>query len=77
MNQAPVAPGDRNPFTTADLSEAREHLDWMGGWLLDVGDRYYTVTDDEHIVRDLRGDAFVRRCEALKMWDETLLPAHL
>lgn len=59
--------------TFADLSSARAALE-NGGWLLDLGPAHaaeYLVTDDEGVVRDLRGQDFVDSCQHLQCWDET------
>ena len=61
--------------TFDDLEKARAEQDEYGGWLLDIGYGDYLVTEDEGIVHDLRGPAYVARSEALQCWDETLLPA--
>jgi hypothetical protein len=57
----------------ADLDAAREaHAD-AGGWLLDLGNCLYGVTDNEKRVQDLRGKPWLERCEHLQEWDETRL----
>lgn len=62
-------------FTTQDLTEARAVLADLGGWLLDFGDSVYAVTEDEEIVRDLRGNDFLARCRLAACWDETQVEA--
>lgn len=58
-------------LNTRDLDAARATLDDVGGWLLDLGEGNYLVTDDEGTVRDIRGQDFIDRCEAAQQWDET------
>lgn len=58
-------------MNTTDLDVARATLDVIGGWLLDMGDGHYLVTDDEGLVIDLRGEAFVAECTRRQVWDET------
>jgi hypothetical protein len=57
--------------TYRHLDAARAALDDLGGWLLDLGDGVYMVTDDEGTVKDMRGAGYVARCERLQCWDET------
>ena len=59
---------------TTCLPLARALLETEGGWLLDLGDGHYLVTDDRGTVRALRDEAFAVQCESLQQWDETLLP---
>jgi|SRR5882672_7342286 len=61
--------------TITDLALARATLDDFGGWLLNMGDGRYLRTDDEALVRRLRGDKFIAQCEAAQCWDETLRTA--
>jgi hypothetical protein len=58
-------------YTYSDLIQARVRLENDGGWLLQTGDNAYTVTDDQGIVVDMRGRAFVIACEETQVWDET------
>lgn len=58
-------------FNTTNLIEARAVLADTGGWLLDMGDGHYLVTDDPGIVKDMRGPDFIPTCEARQAWDET------
>lgn len=60
--------------TFRNLDDAQDEHEAGGGWLLDLGGQTYMVTDDEAIVRDLRGADFIDRCEQLQCWDETELP---
>lgn len=59
--------------TYRDLDEARAALERDGGWLLDMGDDRYLVTDDEGLVRDLRQDMGEDYLDVLAAagWDET------
>jgi len=59
------------PDCMTDLALARAMLNDLGGWLLNMGDGRYLRTDDEALVRKLRGDAFIEQCEATECWDET------
>ena len=60
-----------DPLNTRDLAEARAMLDQNGGWLLDLGEGHYLVTEDDGIVLDLRGSEFVAECKRQQIWDET------
>tara|TARA_B100000963_G_scaffold327190_1_gene314764 strand:+ start:106 stop:333 length:228 start_codon:yes stop_codon:yes gene_type:complete len=58
--------------------EARASHHEFGGWLLHTGHKscddfndHFTVTDDEGLVKDLRGEDFLYHCEACGEWDET------
>lgn len=57
--------------TYTDLAAARAALAENGGWLLDLGDGAYLVTDDPGTVHDMRGAKYMADCEAAKRWDET------
>lgn len=70
MLEAALAAEDRPQYMT-DLTRTRATLDDLGGWLLNMGDGRYLRTDDEALVRKLRGDAFIERCETSQCWDET------
>ena len=59
-------------INTSDLTEARAVHGDLGGWLLDIGDGQYLVTDDEGTVRDLRGIDYLATCESQQRWDETV-----
>jgi hypothetical protein len=37
----------------------------------------YGTTDNERVVRRLRGGAWVRRCDDLQCWDEVAIAAHV
>jgi hypothetical protein len=56
-----------------DYKDARKSHAESGGWLLDLGGGTYGVTDDEGTVADMRGQAFVARCQSVEVWDETLI----
>ncbi len=62
-------------ITVTDLKEARELHGDLGGWLRDLGDGRYFVTDDEPTVERLRGAAWVAETEDMEQWDETLMKA--
>jgi len=60
------------------LKYARRLLRDHGGWLISAGPveaPLYIVTDDEHVVVDMRGPDYVAFCEERRCWDETRLPA--
>jgi len=59
------------PLTYTDLAAARAALRDAGGWLLDLGDGVYMVTQDEGTVTDMRGHEYVTRCNSLQVWDES------
>ena len=54
-----------------NYNDALSHHAENGGWLLQTGDHHFTVTDDEGLVKDLRGEDFVHHCESCGSWDET------
>jgi hypothetical protein len=58
-------------ITTRNIDDARDSLELWGGWLLDLGDGFYRVTKDESVVLNLRGEDFLKQCEAEQEWDET------
>jgi hypothetical protein len=57
-----------------DYAEARRHHVEIGGYLIRC-DRHFLTTTDARIVGRHRGGAWVRRCEALGIWDEVELEA--
>ena len=68
--------------TFDDIGTARAAHEISGGWLLDLGDGVYQVTDDAGTVCDLRehGEDYLRACEILNHWDETIpceIPGHI
>ena len=56
-----------------DTGAARAAHETSGGWLLNLGDGVYQVTDDAGLVYDMRehGEDYLRACEILEHWDET------
>ena len=59
--------------TYTNIDAARAAHEEFGGWLLDLGDGVYQVTDDAGTVCDLRenGEDYLRASEVLEHWDET------
>jgi hypothetical protein len=61
-----------------DLDLVRQHHEIDGGWVHTMDDSskcLYLLTDDEDTVRNLRGLAFIERCERQQCWIEYDLPA--
>jgi hypothetical protein len=58
--------------TYTTLEAARRALRDRGGWLLMMGGGVCLVTEDERLVRELRGDEYLACCERLRCRDETL-----
>lgn len=56
-----------------DYGKARAWYEEHGGFLLAFGAGRYGVTDREPVVRRLRGDAWMDRCDAIGVWDEVEL----
>ena len=68
--------------TFDNVDTARAAHETSGGWLLDLGDGVFEVTDDAGTVCDLRehGEDYLRACEVLEHWDETTpcdIPEHI
>jgi hypothetical protein len=57
-----------------DYVKARRHHVRLGGYLIRLG-QHFLVTTDATTVKRHRGSAFVRRCDALGIWDEVELEA--
>jgi hypothetical protein len=57
-----------------DYAEARHHHVEFGGYLIRL-DRLFLTTTDARTVRRHRGATWVRRCDALGVWDEVELEA--
>jgi hypothetical protein len=57
-----------------DYAKARRHHLQFGGYLIRLG-QHFLVTSDVRTVQRHRGNAWVRRCDALGIWDEVELEA--
>jgi hypothetical protein len=57
-----------------DYAKARRHHLQFGGYLIRLG-QHFLVTSDATTVSRHRGNAWVRRCDALGIWDEVELEA--
>jgi hypothetical protein len=61
----------------ADYTDAlAQHLD-SGGYLLCLDGGEYGVTDNERVVRKMRGAQWLRRCNAIQCWNEAEIGMHL